>query len=202
MLHTFRIVTSLVAAAFLTTAAGAATWEIDPAHTSVQFAVRHLMISNVRGEFTKLTGKVEVDEAAPAAARIEATIDAASIDTRNRKRDDHLRSPDFLNVEKFPTIEFRSTKIEKVADASWKVTGNLTLHGVTREVGLDLQGPTQQVKDTRGLHVGAQATTTINRKDFGINWNESLDGGGVLIGEEVSITIDVEVIRKPTPALP
>jgi len=179
-------------------AAAATTWELDPAHTSVQFSVRHLMVSNVRGEFGKTSGTVEANEADAARSKIEATIDAASIDTRNEKRDTHLRSADFLDVAKYPTITFASKKVEPAGAGHFKVTGDLTLHGVTREVVLDVQGPTPQIKDPWGkARAGAQATTTINRKDFGINWNQALDAGGVAVGDEVTITIDVEATKRP-----
>jgi polyisoprenoid-binding protein YceI len=184
----------------LTGAAAAATWEIDPAHSSVEFSVRHMTISNVRGEFEKFSGTVVADEANPGAARIEATIDAASIDTRNQKRDDHLRSADFLEVEKYPTITFRSTQVEKLGDARWRITGDLTLHGVTREVALEMDGPTPPVKDPSGaLRAGAQARGKIDRKDFGIHFSKALDGGGLVVGNEVAITIEVEVKRRPEP---
>jgi polyisoprenoid-binding protein YceI len=175
----------------------AATWEIDPAHTTIQFSVRHMMVSNVRGQFGKFSGHVEGDETKPADARIEATIQTASIDTANEKRDEHLRSPDFLDAAKFPTITFKSKKIEKTGDAKWKVTGDLTLHGVTKEVVLDLSDVTSPIKDPMGnLRAGAEARTTINRQDFGISFNKTLDGGGVMVGNEISISIDVEVTRK------
>ncbi len=188
---------SLLVLALLTPlAAAAATYEIDPAHTSVQFSVRHMMISNVRGEFTKLSGKVVGDPANPTATTVEATIDAASIDTRNEKRDEHLKSPDFLDVAKFPTLTFKSTKVEKAGD-TWKLTGDLTLHGVTKSVVLDVTNLTPPMKDPWGnTRVGAQAATKINRQDFGISFNKTLDGGGVLVGDEIAITIDVEVVQK------
>lgn len=177
--------------------AAAATWEIDPAHTTIAFSIRHMMVSNVRGEFTKFSGKVEGDEAHPEATKIEATIDAASIDTRNAKRDEHLRSPEFLDTAKFPTITFKSKKIEKAGEAKWKVTGDLTLHGVTREVVLDVGDVTPPIKDPGGnLRAGAEVRTTINRQDFGIVFNKTLDGGGALVGNDVAITIDVEVTKK------
>lgn len=172
------------------------TYEIDPAHTSVQFSIRHMMISNVRGEFTKLSGKATGDVASPTAASVEATIDATSIDTRNEKRDEHLRSPDFLDTAKFPTMTFKSTKVEKAGDA-WKLHGDLTLHGVTKPVVLDVTNVTAPIKDPGGnTRIGAQATTKINRQDFGIIFNKTLDGGGMLVGDEISITIDVEVVKK------
>ncbi len=175
----------------------AATWEIDPAHTTIQFSVRHMMISNVRGQFGKFSGHVEGDETKPTDAHVEATIQTASIDTGNEKRDEHLRSPDFLDAAKFPTITFTSKRIEKLGDAKWKVIGDLTLHGVTKEVVLDLSDVTQPMKDPMGnLRAGAEVRTTINRQDFGITFNKTLDGGGVMVGNEISISIDVEVTRK------
>jgi len=183
-------------ALFAPRSAHSATWEIDPAHTSVQFAVRHMMVSNVRGEFTKVKGRIQADEADPTAARIEASIETASVDTNNEKRDDHLRGPDFLDAAKFPTISFASKKVEKTGESTWKIIGDLTLHGVTREVVLDMEGPTSPRKDPMGaIRSGAQARTKINRQDFGISFNKALDGGGLVVGNEVQITIDVEVVR-------
>src|SRR5262249_30333982 len=153
--------------------------DIDAAHTAVQFSVRHMMISNVRGEFTKLSGKATGDAANPTAATVEATIDATSIDTRNEKRDEHLRSPDFLDVAKFPTLGVKSTTVEKAADG-WNLTGNLTLPGVTKPVPLAVTNVTPPTKDPWGnTRIGAQASTKINRQDFGIVFNKTLDGGGV-----------------------
>ena len=173
-------------------------WDIDPAHTSAQFSIRHMMISNVRGEFSKISGTVRGDQADPTKAQIEATIDASSIDTREPKRDEHLKSPDFFDVAKYPTMTFKSKKIEKAGENRYKVTGDLTLHGVTREVVLDVNGPTPPMKDPRGnLRAGAEATTKIDRKDFGLTWSKTLDGGGVMVGDEVAITIDVEAVKKP-----
>ena len=175
----------------------AATWNLDPAHTSVQFSVRHLMVSNVRGEFGQVAGTVQADEKDPTHAKIEATIDATSIDTRVEKRDAHLKSPDFLDVAKCPTITFVSKKIEQGAAGHFKVTGDLTLHGVTREVSIDVEGPSPEIKDPRGnIRAGAQATTRINRKDFGLTWNQVLEAGGVAVGDEVTITIDVEATKE------
>jgi polyisoprenoid-binding protein YceI len=172
-------------------------WEIDPVHTSVGFSVRHMMVSNVRGEFRKVSGTVHGDETNPTAAVVEATIDTTSIDTREQKRDEHLRSPDFLDTAKFPTMTFKSKKIAKTGDGRYAVTGDLTLHGVTREVVLDVEGPTQSVKDPRGgLRAGAHATTKINRQDFGISWSKALDGGGVMVGDEITVAIDVEGVKK------
>jgi len=197
MLHRARVVAVLAALTCLVPVSGRAdTYEIDPAHTAVQFSIRHMMISNVRGEFTKLSGKAAGDVAHPTAATVEATIDATSVDTRNEKRDEHLRSPDFLDVAKFPTITFKSTKVEKDG-AGWKLSGDLTLHGVTKPVVLAVTNVTPPTKDPWGnVRIGAQATTTINRQDYGIVFNKTLDGGGVLVGDEIAITIDVEVMKK------
>ena len=191
----------LVMMGFLAMAAPAlaeTVWDIDPAHTSVQFSIRHMMISNVRGEFTKVAGTVRGDQADPTRAQVEATIDTTSLDTREPKRDEHLKSPDFFDVAKYPTMTFKSKKIEKVGEGRYKVTGDLTLHGVTREVVLDVDGPTPPMTDPRGsVRAGAEATAKINRQDFGIKWSKALDGGGVMVGDEVAITIDVEGVKKP-----
>jgi polyisoprenoid-binding protein YceI len=191
----------LVAAVLCLAAPGllhAAPWEFDPAHTGVQFKVRHLMISSVRGEFEKVTGKIVYDEADVTKSSADITIDTASINTRVAKRDEHLRSPDFLDVAKYPTITFSSKRVEKAGDGTLKMTGDLTLHGVTKEVVLSVEGPTPAVKDPGGnLRVGGQATTRIDRRDFGLTWNKTIDGGGVVVGDEVEITIDVEIYRKP-----
>lgn len=170
-------------------------YAIDPTHSSVHFSVRHLMVSNVRGEFTKVSGTVEFDPQKPESSTIQATIDAASINTRDTQRDAHLKSADFLDVEKFPTITFRSKKIA-MQPGGGKVTGDLTIHGVTREIALDVEGPTEEIKDPWGKQrVGASATAKLNRKDFGLTWNAALETGGVMVGDEVKITIDLEIVR-------
>ena len=187
----------IVVALALPSLARAASWNLDPAHTSVQFSVRHLMVSTVRGAFGKLSGTVQVEEKDLTRSKIQATIDAASIDTRVEKRDTHLKSPDFLDVARYPTIVFVSKKVEAGAPGHFKVIGDLTLHGVTREVSLDVEGPTPEIKDPWGnTRAGAQATTTINRKDFGLTWNQVLETGGVAVGDEVTITIDVEATKQ------
>jgi polyisoprenoid-binding protein YceI len=196
-----RLMTAATAlAALAAPALAGTTWEIDPAHTGVQFAVRHMMISTVRGEFGKVTGTVQADDQDLTRSRVQATIDASSINTREPKRDDHLRSPDFFDVARYPTITFVAKKIERAGGDRWKMTGDLTLHGVTREVVLDVESPPTTVKDPMGnIRAGAHATTKINRKDFGIVWNKALDGGGIAVGDEVEITIDVEGVRKGAP---
>jgi len=191
------VIVLLAAVAAGPAAAAESAWEIDPAHSSVQFSVRHMMVSNVRGEFRNVTGTVRGDETDPTKAQVEATIDTTSIDTRNEKRDTHLKSPDFLDAEKYPTMTFRSKKVEKTGDHRYRVTGDLTLHGVTREVTLDVEGPSAAVKDPMGnVRAGAQAIAKLDRRDFGITWSKTLDGGGVMVGDEVEVTIDVEGTKK------
>ena len=176
----------------------AAPWEFDPEHTGVQFKVRHLMVSSVRGEFEKITGKIVYDETDVTKSTADITIDAASINTRVAKRDEHLRSPDFLDVAKYPKIAFKSKRVEKTGNGTLKMTGDLTIRGVTKEVVLTVEGPAPAIKDPWGnQRVGGQATTKINRKDFGLNWNAALETGGVVVGDEVEITIDVEIYKKP-----
>ncbi len=193
-----RAMTILGVLALTLPARAESVWQIDPAHSSVQFSIRHMTISNVRGQFTKLTGTVRGDESDPTHAQVEATIDTASIDTHEPKRDEHLRSPDFLDVATHPTVTFKSKKIEKVGDGRWRMSGDLTLHGVTREVVVEVEGPTPPTKDPRGsIRAGASATAKIDRRDFGIVWNKALEGGGLTVGNEVAITIDVEGVKQP-----
>jgi len=176
----------------------AATWELDPAHTGVHFKVRHLMVSSVRGDFEKVSGKIVFDETDVTKSTADIVIDAASVNSRVAKRDADLRSPNFLDVANHPTITFKSKRVEKTGDGTLKVTGDLTIRGVTKPVVLDVEGPTPPIKDPEGnLRVGGMATTKINRKDFGLTWNKPLESGGVLVGDEVDITIDVEIYRKP-----
>jgi len=177
--------------------ARASTWQIDPAHTSVQFAVRHLMVSTVRGELGKAAGSVTLDESDLTKSSVEATVDVTAINTREPRRDEHLKSPDFLDAAKYPTITFKSTKVEKVADDHYKVTGDLTIRGVTKSTVLDVTGSPKPVNDPMGnVKLGGSATTRINRQDFGVSWSKSLDGGGVVVGDDVDITIDIELVKK------
>ena len=174
-------------------------WQIDSAHSSVQFAVRHMMVATVRGSFGKINGKVRWDPANPSAASVEAQVEAASIDTRGPKRDAHLRSPDFFDAEKFPVMTFRSTSITPAGPGRYKMAGELTIRGVTRPVVFDVEGPAQPVRGMGGeLRTGATATARINRKDFGMTWNRVLDTGGVAVGEEVTITVDVALVQRPS----
>jgi polyisoprenoid-binding protein YceI len=172
-------------------------WNIDPAHSNAQFSVRHLMITNVKGEFTKITGQVVYDPEKPENLSAEATIDVNTINTREPDRDSHLKSADFFDVAQYPTITFKSKHATKGIDGL-KLTGDLTIHGITREVTLDVEGPTPPLKDPWGfIRVGASATAKINRKDFGLTWNQALEAGGVLIGDEVKISVDVELVAQP-----
>jgi polyisoprenoid-binding protein YceI len=156
-----------------------------------------MMVSNVRGQFKKFSATVKANERDLTESTIEATIDAASIDTGNTKRDDHLRSADFFDVAKYPTITFKSRKITPNGEGKWKVAGDLTMHGVTKEVVLDVEGPTPQVKDPQGnVRAGASVTTKISRKDFDITWSKVMEGGGLVLGDDVSVTIDVEGVKK------
>ena len=176
--------------------ARADTWKIDPAHTNVEFTVRHMMISNVKGQFQKTSGTIATNGSDPASATIDATIDATSVDTRVEKRDMHLKSPEFLDVAKYPTITFKSTKVEAEGPNKWKVTGDLTLHGVTKPVVLDVEGSGPPIQVMGNTRAGASATAKIKRSDFGLTWNQAIEGGGVMVGDEVAISIDVEAIKK------
>lgn len=180
-----------VLAASLPVAAQGTTWQIDPAHSQATFQVRHLMVTNVRGDFGKMSGKVDWDGKSFATVQADATIDVASISTREPKRDDHLRSPDFFDVANHPSITFQSKRVQAAGPKKFKLIGDLTIRGVTKEVTLDVEA-TDIVKDPRGgSRIGAQATTTINRQDFGVKWNRALDTGGVVVGDEVKIMIDL-----------
>jgi len=177
--------------------AGTSTWEIDTAHTNAQFAVKHLMVSTVRGTMGPVTGTVTIDDADLGKSTATATVDATGVDTRNEKRDEHLRAADFFDVAKYPSMSFTSTKVEKVADGKFTVTGDLTLRGVTKPVVLEVEGSPTPITDPFGkTRIGGVATTRINRKDFGLNWSKSLDGGGLVVSDEVDITIDIELTKK------
>jgi polyisoprenoid-binding protein YceI len=177
--------------------AHADNWQIDPMHTNVEFTVRHMMISNVKGQFQKTSGTITVDGNDPTSAKIDATIDASSIDTRVERRDADLKSPEFLDVAKYPTITFKSTKVEADGAGKWKVTGDLTLHGVTKPVVLEVESSGTPIHDPMGnTRAGASATTSIKRSDFGLTYNKVLESGGVMVGDEVAISIDLEAIKK------
>ena len=193
-----RIVALIISVALLAPlSALASTWVIDPDHTTAQFKVKHLMISNVKGVFEKVSGTLNLDDQDITKSRVDVVIGIASINTNIKKRDDHLRSPDFFDAAKFPTMTFVSTKVEKAGENRLKVTGNLTIKGITRAVVLDVDGLTPEIKDPWGNgRRGASATTTINRKEFGVLWNKSMDNGGVVVAEEVGIQLEVEFVKK------
>jgi len=171
-------------------------WEVDSTHSQATFSVKHMMISTVKGQFDVLSGKLELDEQHPENSWVEAQVDTASINTRDAKRDAHLRSADFFDAEKYPTITFKSHKVEPVGDNEYRVTGQLTIHGVTREETFHAEY-SGQVKDLYGLQrAGFAVKGKINRKDYGLNWNVALETGGVLVGEEVKIEIDLAVVQK------
>jgi len=177
--------------------ATAATYQLDADHSSIQFKIRHLTVSNVTGSFNKFKGSASVEGEDIATLKVDVAIDAASIDTGHEKRDEHLRNADFLDVAKYPTITFVSKKVMKGDPGKLKVIGDLTLHGVTREITVDLEGPTPEIKDPWGnFRRGATGTAKIDRRDFGINWNKSLDTGGLVVGNEVGIQVDIEWVRK------
>jgi len=192
----------LLSAAATNVWAQAVQYEIDPVHSSAQFSVRHMMVSNVRGEFAKVTGTVVYDPKNLKASSVEATIDATSINTHEPKRDEQLKGPDFFDVAKYPTLTFKSKKVEEAGPGKLSVTGDLTLHGVTKEVVLEVEGPSPEVKMGPNLKSGASAATTINRKDFGLMWNRVLESGGVMVGDEVKITLEIEMGRKATAPAP
>src|SRR6202045_5287837 len=172
-------------------------WKIDPQHSAAQFSVRHLAISTVRGAFSKVTGTVLVDDQDTSKSAVNVTIDVATVDTREPARDKDLRSDHFFDVEHFPAMTFRSTRVEQVSPGKLKVTADLTIRGNTKQVVLDVDGPTAPVKDPWGNQRAAvNATTRINRQDFGVKWNATMDNGGVVVGDEVSITIDAEMVQK------
>jgi len=193
-----RIIASIstIVALALPLVASAATWNIDPDHSNVGFKVRHLMVSNVKGSFEKFIGSVDINDKDITKSRVEVTIDTNSINSNVQKRDEHLRSPDFFDVAKFPTMTFVSKKVAKAGKDRLKVTGDLTLHGVTKEVVLDVEALSKESKDPWGnIRRGTTATTKINRKDFGLVWNKALETGGVAVGEEVLITLEIEMIK-------
>jgi len=189
---------ALAAVPLAATAAHASTWEIDNAHSEVGFTVKHMMVTNVHGSFAKFSGTLNLDDKDISKSNVQVTIDAASVDTRNEKRDSHLRSADFFDVEHTPQLTFKSTKIEKDGD-KLKITGDLTMRGVTKSVVLTSSVPSQEVKDPMGNYkVGFSAKTTINRSEWGLKWNKSLEAGGLLVSDEVTLNLDTQ--WKKTPA--
>ena len=192
------VASCLVAVTWLPAFAKATVYKVDPQHSSAQFGVTHLMISKVRGEFHALNGTVNVDESDVTKSSVEVTIDASTIDTREPDRDQNLKSPQFLDVTKYPTMSFKSTKVEKGSSGHLKITGDLTIHGVTKSVVLDMTEPKSPIKDPWGLQrTAVSGTTKINRQDFGLTYSPTLDNGGLVVGNEVEITLDVEMIVPP-----
>jgi polyisoprenoid-binding protein YceI len=174
----------------------ATTWNLDPIHSSAQFKVKHMMISNVKGEFHAIKGSLTLDSTDITKSQVDAIIDVATINTREEQRDGHLKSADFFDVAQFPTMTFKSTQIKKKGDDTFAVSGDLTIHGVTNNVVLEVEGLSEPTKDPYGnTRIGLSATTRINRKDFGLTWNGMLETGGLLVGEEVAITLDLEFLK-------
>ncbi len=198
MTKTRRLARTLLAVALVAPALALAqtSWDIDPAHTVASFTVKHLVISTVRGEFGKTTGTVKLDEKDPTRSSVEAAIDATTLSTRVEQRDTHLKSPDFFDVAKYPTITFRSTKIEKAGHDGYRVHGDLTIKGTTKPVVLQVTGPTPEIKGMMGeTRRGFAATTKIDRKAFGLNWSKMVEAGPV-VGDEVTIQIDGELVKQ------
>jgi polyisoprenoid-binding protein YceI len=176
----------------------ASVWDIDSSHSSAEFAVKHMMVSTVKGRFDKVTGTLNLDDKNPTKSTVELTIDPTTIDTHEAKRDGHLKSPDFFDVAKYPTITFKSTKIDKAGKGKFKVIGDLTMHGVTKPVTLTVEGPAPAIKNPfGGVSSGVSATGRINRKDWGLTWNKPLEvAGGVLVGDDVNLDINLELTQK------
>jgi len=173
------------------------TWNIDSTHSVVEFKVKHMMISNVKGQFTNVSGTLSLDEADMAKSSVEAAIEIASIHTRDEGRDAHLKGAEFFDAEQFPTMKLKSTHIAVKSDGELVVTGDLTIKGVTRGVQFTVEGPSPATKDPWGnTRIGVAATTKINRKDFGLTWNATLEAGGVMVGEDVTITLDLQFVKQ------
>ena len=180
-----------------TSPASTQTWKLDPAHSSAEFKVKHMMISNVKGSFNGLAGTLVENTSDPTRSTVEATIDVSTVSTGDAARDTHLKSGDFFETEKYPHMTFRSTGVEKRGEGDYRVTGDLTLHGATHPVVFAVEGPTAPGQDPWGnTRIGLSATTKINRKDFGLTWNAALETGGILVGEDVQITIDAQFLKS------
>jgi polyisoprenoid-binding protein YceI len=178
-------------------ATGTSTYVLDGSHSQAQFKVRHMMISNVTGEFKTINGTFQYNPNDPQLNHVDITIDAASIDTRDTNRDAHLKGADFFDVENYPNLTFSSKKFEKTGEGEYKVTGDLTIRGTTNEVVLDVEGPSDEIKDPWGnSRIGVTATTKINRKDFGLHWNVALEAGGFLVSDEIRISIEAEFTKQ------
>ncbi|AKQ64114.1 hypothetical protein A176_001026 [Myxococcus hansupus] len=179
----------------------ASTWKVDESHSNAGFAIRHMMVSNVNGSINVKSGTVNLDDKDISKSTVEAVLDASSINTGNAKRDEHLKAPDFFDTAKFPEITFKSTKVQKAGAGKLKVSGDLTMHGVTKPVVLDVTGPSKESKDPWGnTRTGVTATTKLNRKDFGLTYNQALETGGVAVGEEVTVNLDLSLVKQGAPA--
>jgi polyisoprenoid-binding protein YceI len=195
--QTRMFVYALILALTVPAWATAETWNIDPAHTVAGFTVRHLMISNVTGVFEATKGTIEYTIGDPNTVKADVTIETKSVNTRISRRDDDLRSDNFFNAEKFPTITFKSKRVQNVKLGGFELVGDLTIRDVTKEVVLKVEGPTAPIRDPQGnRRVGAAASTTINRKEFNINYNRMIEAGGVVVGDEVKINLEIEAIEK------
>lgn len=191
-----RITLAAIAVAAFAAPAAAQTWKIDPSHSSATFTVKHMMVSNVPGRFGKVEGTIVYDGQNIAGVKADATIDATTITTDNEKRDAHLKSPDFFDTTSFPTITFKSKRAEAAGNGKFKLIGDLTMRGKTKEVVLDVEGPTDPVTVQNSQRIGATATTTLNRQDFGVSWSRTMDGGGYVVGDQVKVTLELELIKQ------
>ena len=172
------------------------TWKLDPAHSHAEFKVKHMMISNVKGSFNGLSGILTENQGDPTLSAVEASIDVSTVSTGDAQRDGHLKSADFFDVEKYPTMTFKSTSVKPNGDGGYNVTGDLNLHGTTRQQTFVVDGPSAPGKDPWGnTRIGLSATTKISRKDYGLNWNAALETGGILVGDDVNITLEVQFIK-------
>jgi polyisoprenoid-binding protein YceI len=191
------VIAGLAAICSLPAPAATSTWQIDPAHTAAQFSVKHLAISTVRGGFSNVKGTINLDDADVSKSTVDVTIDVSTVDTRQPDRDKDLKSDKFFDVAHYPAMTFKSKKVEQAGAGKLKITGDLTIRGTTKEVVLEVEGPTAPVKDPWGnQRAAATAATKINRQDFGVKWNATMDNGGVVVGDEVAITIDVEMVKQ------
>lgn len=183
----------------MTTSLSLPIWAVDGAHSSIGFTVRHMVVSKVRGRFTRWSGTIAMDERDPAKAQVEITIEPASVDTGVEQRDNHLRSPDFFDVERYPTMTFRSTRSEKVGEREYRLIGDLTMHGVTRPVSLEVEFAGSAKDPWGGVRAGFSARGSLDRKDFGLTYNQLLETGGVVVGEKVDLDIEVEAVKQAAP---
>jgi polyisoprenoid-binding protein YceI len=176
--------------------AATTTWNIDPVHSNAEFKVRHMMISNVKGKFKGVTGTLKLNSADLTKSGVAVSLDAATVNTGDAQRDAHLKSADFFDVERFSTLTFKSNRVSTNKDGVLTVAGDITIHGVTRNVVLEVEGPSAPMKDPWGnTRIGLSAMTRVNRKDFGLNWNAALETGGILVGDDVTITLDIQFLK-------